>query len=1136
MAFALRERRTSGPIPPEPRQTAIAFEPEYDQVAPADPMTPEPNMGTVPSPRRELPKPGRSLAAILLSALVCILAPVELAGQTQSLPAPPPGQYEAGVPDFLVLGPEALGLGSAPVDLRRLPDGRFVAAALRQIAIGDGSRWDVFTQVDRDAGSEIESLMVGADGKLYSTTGDAVGVIRFNEESRWWCDVAKRFPIDREQRRPNLVYSAQVAGEWYWYGTSGSIARWSSTDELRYLGSVNTISSLFEVSGTAYVSDAANGRLYRIDTEKLVPLLVDTTRTGDFAITGSAPLGGGRVLLGTSNRGLLVFDGSTLTEAPRPAILTPGHRITALCALAPDLFAAAVENYGLIFFDRAGRTVQVLDKTNDHRLAYIRQLLPGEPGELWALLRSGIARVAIPSPFSRIEPLVENGFTFALPLRHQQRLWLCANGIPQRGDYDENRLSRFIPDAPPGCYVYQLFPDSESDTLLATTDKGLWILRDNRWSHAIDVPAGMHLFARQHGGTSWFYTAPGEIGRLRRAGDGTYVLERTPAPGLNDSFGGVCDQNDVVWIELGSGKCARVDLRASPLQLEQFDQRHGLRDSWVQIFLYRGEAKAIVGGRVLRHDPAAARFVTDEEFTRRFPSLIPGIVGRPVLDSNGRFWALARGNINVFDDTGPTPRRIDLPYLYGLRPYYSVAQDDGVIWMQRNNALIRYDPAFTSPPARPLRALIGRVHLLADNRSYNPVDNWIPPIPAASNSIAVHFFATGSPLGATVTFETRFSDLQKEWVQSGAGGVAVFNRLKEGAYDLQVRPRIGDLVGEEVHLSFVVLPPWYRTTLAYSAYALSVLVLFATVAWVSSYLERREKRRLAQVVAARTAQLHESNLQLTGQVEQTMRKATALSLSEERYRHLNETLEKRVADRTAELAAINRELEAFSYSVSHDLRAPLRNISGFAELLNKDLSSQLGSNHTRYLGLVTSECARLGQLIDSLLSFSRLGRAELRRGPCALDTLVAAVRDELSPALADRHVEWRIGPLPTVDGDPTLLRQVLANLLGNAVKFSRQRDPAIIEIGELPSGPETAEHVIFVRDNGAGFDPQYTEKLFGVFQRLHRVSEFEGTGIGLANVRRIVARHGGRVWAEGQPDRGATFYFALPRSVPISGT
>ena len=242
-------------------------------------------------------------------------------------------------------------------------------------------------------------------------------------------------------------------------------------------------------------------------------------------------------------------------------------------------------------------------------------------------------------------------------------------------------------------------------------------------------------------------------------------------------------------------------------------------------------------------------------------------------------------------------------------------------------------------------------------------------------------------------------------------------------------------------------------------------------------------------------------------------------------RALNRDLEVRVEARTAELEATNRELESFSYSVSHDLRAPVRHIAGFAELLEKRSSAGLDDAGRRYLDNITDSAKRMGELIDDLLMFSRMGRAELCATHVPVETLVADILREMEQDLKGREIEWKIGALPEVQADPAMLRLVLTNLVSNALKYSRPRSPAKIEIGAEPGDGET---ILWVRDNGVGFDMQYAPKLFGVFQRLHAADEFEGTGIGLANVRRIVYRHGGKTWAEGEVDRGATFYFSLP--------
>lgn len=240
---------------------------------------------------------------------------------------------------------------------------------------------------------------------------------------------------------------------------------------------------------------------------------------------------------------------------------------------------------------------------------------------------------------------------------------------------------------------------------------------------------------------------------------------------------------------------------------------------------------------------------------------------------------------------------------------------------------------------------------------------------------------------------------------------------------------------------------------------------------------------------------------------------------------LNTELEQRVRERTAELETANRELEAFSYSVSHDLRAPLRAIGGFSRILVDEHADQLSDEALRYLHLVRSNTQRMGRLVDDLLGFARTGRQPVERERVDVADLARSVVADAQSGLEGREVEVAVGSLPGAEADPALLTQVLFNLVDNAIKFTRDRAPARVTVGwDETSG------AYFVRDNGVGFDMRYADKLFGVFQRLHPSDHYEGTGVGLATVQRIVARHGGRIWAESEPDRGATFYFTLTRS------
>jgi signal transduction histidine kinase len=237
-------------------------------------------------------------------------------------------------------------------------------------------------------------------------------------------------------------------------------------------------------------------------------------------------------------------------------------------------------------------------------------------------------------------------------------------------------------------------------------------------------------------------------------------------------------------------------------------------------------------------------------------------------------------------------------------------------------------------------------------------------------------------------------------------------------------------------------------------------------------------------------------------------------------------LEQKVAERTVRLQALNEELDSFSYSVSHDLRAPLRHVGGFIELLQKQEGEKLSAKGLEYLKIILTSTQTMSGLINDLLEFSHMGRVELRKSRVDMNVLVNDVWRELAPERKDRNIAWNMAELPAVEGDGAMLKQVWVNLLSNAIKYTKRREQAETHVGFTE---RDLENEFFVKDNGAGFDMKYADKLFGVFQRLHHKEDFEGTGIGLANVRRIITRHGGRTWAESKIDGGATFYFSLPK-------
>jgi signal transduction histidine kinase len=368
---------------------------------------------------------------------------------------------------------------------------------------------------------------------------------------------------------------------------------------------------------------------------------------------------------------------------------------------------------------------------------------------------------------------------------------------------------------------------------------------------------------------------------------------------------------------------------------------------------------------------------------------------------------------------------------------------------------------------------------------------------------------------------TRFKPPGMDGVQMGLSGqkaVLVSQTIRFGAqqFHILVERPVSDALALAIHTVRIML------TIVVIALLAAGLIGFLTVRWIVRPIEDIAATARAISAGDLSRRVVVKSRDELGVLASAFNKMTLL------LENLINDLEQRVAERTAELAASNKELEAFAYSVSHDLRAPLRHILGFMELLQTKAGTNLDEQSRHYMDNISDAAHKMGQLIDELLSFSRMGRQTITLQQVDLGDLVREIMQEFEPDAAGRNIDWRIGDLPMVSGDTVMLRIVLVNLIANALKFTRHRQQARIEIGSLPG--QNSETVIFVRDNGAGFDMAYADRLFGVFQRLHRADEFEGTGIGLANVHRAIARHGGRTWAEGEINQGATFFFSLPHT------
>ena len=864
-------------------------------------------------------------------ALAAVVLGATARAESSIMPAAPAGLIESGAPAFTVLSREALGLSTAPTDLHCLPDGRILVVSQHELAFGDGVRWETFSQTPNQNDYIYSEVAVDDDGQIYAGISGGIARVEFGEDARWRLVPVLQLPFDTP-----LDKVAQFHDTWLWWGGSKTAVAWRPGQTLQTATLKDPVDRAFSLDGATFVSSGSVGSFYRLQMGDLPTPISSPSALVSDTVTCSAPFKPHQLLVGTIRAGLRVFDGTRFQDIPLPEMLGPGSRINDICQVGGDFYAAVVDAKGIVFFDREGRIVQVLDRMLDSRLARVRRVHYSSSGVLWALLDNEVACVQFPSPISQFEPVLAGAMNYTKPVRHQGRLWMLIDGRMMRGSYDaDGRLESFKPDTPPGLFLWST---AEIDgELFATTDTGVFERTETGW---MPIATGM-VNARLSVGPprparGLFYAARGEIGWIRRTAEG-YVAERIPVNAFGDIYSVVEDSTGCIWLELGMNRIGQVEFANGSPKIRIFGLEDGLLDGWPNIFVLDGIARYSVAGHVLRFDRGTQRFVDDRELISRIPALA-GCTGRPIRDASGRLWFASRGNVNVIDEHRPGGGSAGEIILLGYQPTEFTMEANGVVWMQVRDHLLRFDPRLPDPPSNPLHAQITSVQLTGSNRRFYAPGPTLPPLAYADNSLVMRFAAPGNLFGAPVSFEIMIEGATNQWATVGTVGSASFNHLKEGSYVFRVRPVAGGIPGAETRLAFTIQPPWFRTKLAWVLYVLGAVGSVVFAAWLWSFLERREKERLERVVVA-------------------------VQKSESRYRALVENIP--IAILELDLRGLGRVLQKWHAAGVRDLRTHLADHPGEIAVLSISVAVAAANETTVRLtkaeskGHLQGEIARL---------------------------------------------------------------------------------------------------------------------------------------------------------------------------------